>query len=344
MKMDKRKMILGICIVLIASISFTAIFLMVQTVSDLFRQPPVIQEAESENVLQESLPDGTSPQETLPRDEGDAQEWGTRVTFDGQNWKRKNGVRTLLFFGIDDSQDIELDGIRGERGFAECIFLLVLDDANREMKCLVVPQSTEVPVTVYDETGSTVSTCLTMLRYQYAFARSTSRGGMLMKKAVANLMNGISANGYVSVTFEGIGQIADVLGGIRVPLTMDWTDVDPSYVSGSEITINSETVSRFIQSQEFMGEDFGNPRQEWLLMTMLRQMKRVYSQAFVDQLNPSIPLKIEVDADMIQKMKEYTFDEEILRMPFVASPTAGLIRVDRAAFDRMLLELFYIVE
>lgn len=342
--MDKRKKILGICIVLIAVFSFAAIFLAVRTVSGLFRQPTEIPVPSIEAVQQESMPDETAPRETVYRSEESIQNWGTRVTVDGKNWKRKRGVQSLLFMGIEDSTDVVVDGIRGEMGTARSIFLLVLDDVNKEIRCLVLPHFTDVPVTLYDENGSAVGTASTMLGYQFAFSRSVSRSSMLMKKAAADLMNGIAADGFVSVTYEGIGQIADALGGIPVLLTMDWTDVDPSYVSGRELMMNSEVVSRFIQSEKFRNEDFDNPRQEWLLMTMLKQMKRVYSQTFLDQLNPSIPIKIEVDADMIRKMKEYSFDEEILRMPGTYSESSGLFRVDRTAFDQLLLELFYTAE
>lgn len=342
--MDKRKIILCICIALIALVSFAAIFFAVRLVAGLLQHQPENQETVIETVQEETPTEETISRETALQRKEDIQKWGPRITVDGKNWRKKTGVRSLLFMGVEKSPDLVIDGVRGEMGTARTIFMLVLDDTNKEIRCLVLPYSAEVPVTLYDENGSAVGTSSTMLGYQYAFSRSVSRSCMLMKKSVADLMNGISADGFVSVTFEGIGQIADALGGIPVLLTVDWTDIDPSYVSGREVIMNSETVSRFIQSEEFKNDVFSNPRQEWLLMTLLRQMKRLYSQTFLEQLNPSIPLKIEVDADVMQKMMEYSFNEEILRMPGENLTDSGLFRVNRTAFDQMLLELYYTTE
>lgn len=339
--MDKRRNILRVCIAVIALFSFASIFLAVKTVYGLFHQPVVQKEQQPQmaDVQKEITFAQVSPQETKTLD--GTEPWGMRVAVNGEDWRMKSGIHSLLFMGIDDTAHVEINGISGEMGVAEAIFLLVLDDADNEIKCLVFPYDAEVPIKVYDENGSMVGPEFSLLGNQYAFSRSPSRGTMMMKRKVSEMMHGISVDGYVSISFDGIGKIADAIGGMRVPLTLDWTDVDSAFTPGCEVTLDSETVAKFVDAAHNGDESLRNARQEWLLMTMLKQMRKVYSKSFQDQLNPSTGLKMEVDADLIQKLKESKFDDEIIRVPGSEIEGSGRFRVDWPAFDDVLLELFY---
>lgn len=340
--MDKRKIILRICIAVVVLFSFVSVFLAGKTISGLFHQDPMVhreQQFQPMDDQQETISDQMVPQKTETMDS--EKPWGMRVAANGKNWRMKKGVHSLLFIGTDNTAHVEINGVIGNMGVAEAIFLLVLDDASGEIQCLVIPYDAEVSIKLYDDNGSMVGSELSLLGNQYAFSRSASRSTMMMKRRITELMHGITIDGYVSIPFEGIGKMADAIGGMRVPLTLDWTDVDPSFTLGHEITLNSENVAEFVDAAHNGDKTLRNVRQEWLLMTMLKQIKQVYSKSFQDQLNPSIGLKMDVDADLIQRLKESKFDEEIIRVPGSYSEGNGLFCIDSSAFDDVLLDLFY---
>lgn len=226
------------------------------------------------------------------------------VWHNGKAYRYNHDITSILFMGIDQRSDeiLKIEGVSGESGQADSIFLLVMDPDKEKMKIIGISRDTMTEIPTFDYKGNPLGDAVNHLGLAYAFGDGREKSCEYMLEAVSNLFYKLPVNGYAAVNMKAVEKLNNAVGGVKVTMTEDLSDRDQELKQGVEVTLDGKQALTFIQSRN-MDEDNSN------LQRMARQKQ--YAYAFVGQAkqaikgNMSLPVKLykELSAQMVTNIK-----------------------------------------
>lgn len=69
-------------------------------------------------------------------------------------------------------------------------------------------------------------------------------------RAVSMMLDDQPINGYLSLNMGGVGILVDLMEGITVKVTSDFSAVDPALTEGKTITMNGEQALEFVRTRK----------------------------------------------------------------------------------------------
>lgn len=145
------------------------------------------------------------------------------IWYNGKAYQYNENVITILVMGIDqNSEEIQqIEGISGESGQADSIFLLVMDESKNKVRIIGMSRDTMTPIKTFDYKGNYVGDAENHLGLAYAFGDGKETSCQYMVDAVSNLFYGIPINSYVALNMEAVEQLNDAVGGVTVTIPED---------------------------------------------------------------------------------------------------------------------------
>ena len=171
------------------------------------------------------------------------------VYIDGKEYYRKKNVVNYLIMGIDEFGESE------ERGVGQSDFLMVLsfDVVDKTYTMIPINRDTMTKVQTYDifgeKTGERVEQIALAHTYGNSFSVSSIDKCNNTAEAVSELLCGVEFRNYVSMTMDAVSVIVDILGGVEVTMSEDWSEIDPAYASGATVMLDGEDAMRFIRAR-----------------------------------------------------------------------------------------------
>lgn len=276
-------------------------------------------------------------------------DWGKTILVDGTVYRLNSSLRTILFLGVDDGESVASGIAPGEGRRADTIVLLLLDDAAKETTLLSISRDTIVDVDAYNQNGDYAYSAPSHINMQYYFGDSPSRSCYLMKRTVSRLLYGIQIDGCFSLTAEGIVTVVDQLGGISVTMPEDYTDVDPRYEAGAQLTLDGREADRLFRYRDtrVVGSNEARAERQIRLMTSLfQELQSATSLSRLESLLEAAGEDVcsDLDAETLKKLLTYRMNPASRTLPgTVVSGDDGHdeFHVDEAALRKLLIELFY---
>jgi len=182
------------------------------------------------------------------------------IWYNGKAYQYNENVITILVMGIDqNSEEIQqIEGISGESGQADSIFLLVMDESKNKVRIIGMSRDTMTPIKTFDYKGNYVGDAENHLGLAYAFGDGKETSCQYMVDAVSNLFYGIPINSYVALNMEAVEQLNDAVGGVTVTIPEDLAQMMPNQFSaGSTVTLNGKQALSFVRSRD-TAIDFSN--------------------------------------------------------------------------------------
>ena len=135
------------------------------------------------------------------------------IWYNGKAYQYNENVITILVMGIDqNSEEIQqIEGISGESGQADSIFLLVMDESKNKVRIIGMSRDTMTPIKTFDYKGNYVGDAENHLGLAYAFGDGKETSCQYMVDAVSNLFYGIPINSYVALNMEAVEQLNDAV-------------------------------------------------------------------------------------------------------------------------------------
>jgi anionic cell wall polymer biosynthesis LytR-Cps2A-Psr (LCP) family protein len=172
------------------------------------------------------------------------------------------------------------------------------------------------------------------------------------KKAISDLLNGISIDHYVAMSMDAIALINDGVGGVTVNVTEDFSQVDASIPMG-KVTLNGSQALSYVQSRMNVGNQLNISRmgrhKEYMqgLMDAL-DAKAASGESFVvnlyEEVSPYMVTDCSVNtiSGLLNRCSEYTLKE-------IVSPEGDNVQgeeyyefyIDAEKLDALTLRLFY---
>lgn len=168
------------------------------------------------------------------------------VTFKGKVYQRKQNLKTYLIMGVDKDGPAK-KGKNRTGGQADVQLLLVIDEANQTRQLLQINRDSIVDVPVLGATGSVINTQREQIALAHAYGNGTENSCRNAVRAVSGMLGNQPIDGYVALNMGGIRILNDFVGGVTVTIESDFSDVDPTLVKGSTITLNGDQAYHFIR-------------------------------------------------------------------------------------------------
>lgn len=338
--MDSRKTLLYLsCLTAIAAFAgFGGFFLANRNTPVVVRKTEIAAE-ESDVISNEDVADQDND---FIRDSFDGS-----ISYMGEKYEINTNLDTLLFLGIDTSdQTREGVGIV-EGGRSDVIILFVMDNAKKTITAIQINRDTMVDVDIYDNDGNFLSTGVEQLTMQYSYGDSPQKASNLTRQKVSDLLGRKRINGVISLTMEGIEPIVDSIGGVVMQLTEDETEFDKAYTKGSVVKLDGKKALDFLHRRDVKKRGSNIERMNRQTQFMLSLFKNIQEQGseVIETMENAAGdyLYEDVAADSLDHFTEYDFSGEVLSLP--GNNIEGLLHdefnVDEEELNKFLLNIFY---
>lgn len=243
----------------------------------------------------------------------------SEITYNGEKYSYRKEIKTMLFLGIDKSQDdVDQDKV-GTAGQSDCMILIVVNTNDNTAQMVAIPRETMVDVEVYNVDGFYGGTTNEQIALQYAYGENPKKGCWLTKKAVSRLMHDIPIDGYLSLRLDGISEITEKIGGVTLTVPQDYTEIDPSFAQGATVNLQGELAEKYVRKRDitvYASNEGRMERQNQFIRALVPQMKQKFSsdvQALLDILNDYITTDME--ADEMKNLMSCSLTDETLTVP-----------------------------
>lgn len=190
------------------------------------------------------------------------EDFGESVKVDGVEYVLNDDTQCILLMGLD-----KFDDDRDDSGFyndqkADFLMLLVLDNQNNTYSAIHLNRDTMVNMNVLGVAGEKIDTYFGQLALAHTYGNGKEVSCRNTADSVSDLLNGIEIERYISVTMDAVPVITDLVGGVEVEVTDDFTGIDDSLVMGETITLNGEQALNFVRSRYGLEDSSNSARMD----------------------------------------------------------------------------------
>ena len=228
--------------------------------------------------------------------------------------------------------------------------MVVLDDANQTWQMLQLNRDSIVQVPVRGVQGDIIAyeDEQLALAYYYGDGREASCENTVL--TVSMLLDGQTIDGYAAVNMDAVGIITDMVGGVTLTITSDFSAIDPTLVEGETITLYGDQALTYVRSRYNIDDETNLARmarqRQYLaaLEEKLRQQDGDFVASAYEELADSMVTNIGsgTAVEIAQRLQEYT--ELPLRTIDGENVVEGehwAYHLDQDSLQQTILELFY---
>lgn len=239
------------------------------------------------------------------------------IDSEGRAWKRNNNVLTVLLMGVDYmNKSYHWDNGQENGGNADILALLILNLDTNSAKVLYIPRDTMADVLALDAEGNFESMLYTNIGTAHSFGDGQALSCELTEHAVSNLLCGVGIDRYVSVDYDAISKVNELLGGVEFTLDADYTSIDWSWTKGTTVRLENWQLRKLLQyrdKKELEGASLRGQRDMKIMRAMFEQFKAEFRK------DPSVTLR------MYNALEQYLVtDMSIDEISFLAQTMVGV--------------------
>lgn len=214
-----------------------------------------------------------------------------RISYNGQWYVPNSKLQTILVIGLDKfTEDISEESYRNSQQ-SDFLLLLILDRAEESYTALHLNRDTMAQIPVLGVRGEDAG----VIEGQLALAHTYGSGGADSCRntvsAVSDFLFGAQIDHYISFTMDAVGEINDLVGGVTVTLSEDFSAVDAAMCEGATLTLNGDQALTYVRYRRGL-EDSSNISRMERQRTYLSLLRERFSEAsdqnssfFVDAMN-----------------------------------------------------------
>ena len=202
------------------------------------------------------------------------------MVYQGRAYRQRPKIKSYLFLGIDEMGPAVGTQSYVAGGQADAQMLLVLDDAAKTWQLLQINRDSMVEVPVISMMGTVPYTIRQQIALAHAYGNGREQSCENNLAAVSRMLEDQPIDGYFSLNMGGLGLLVDLIGGVTLTVTSDFSGVDPSLVEGQTITLNGEQAFAYVRTRRDVDDQTN-------LARMGRQ--RQFLKAFEEQVKGMAP-------------------------------------------------------
>ena len=189
------------------------------------------------------------------------QEQTSRKTIerDGVEYFPRQDQTIVMVLGIDQYGPVVDSGTYNNHGAADMVMLMIFDEANETYNILQLNRDTMVEMPVLGIGGKEAGTYFGQLALAHTYGSGLEDSCENTRKAVSNLLYGLTIDYYVAMNMDAIAILNDAVGGVTVNVTEDFSQVDPSIQRGV-MTLMSQQAINYVRTRKDVGDQLNLTR------------------------------------------------------------------------------------
>ena len=195
--------------------------------------------------------------DSLPEKEVDT------LKYNGNEYVFNENVDTFLVMGLDKFEgDIKSDAYTNDRQ-ADFLMLFVFDNASKKCTALHINRDTMADVNKLDVTGfKVVGTINQQIALAHIYGDGDKTSCRNTADAVSKLLKNVKIDHYISVTMDTVPVFNDLVGGVEVTVTEDFSGLDDTLVKGEKVTLMGEHALNYVRTRKGLEDSSNSTRME----------------------------------------------------------------------------------
>lgn len=233
------------------------------------------------------------------------------VEYQGKEYVLRDNIETFLVLGLDKYKGAAgSDSHESGTVQADFLMLFVFDHDAKTTTAIQINRDTMANVNRLDIAGNKtgiVEQKQIALAYNYAYQTEGRVNCRNTADSVSDLLLGVKVNHYLSLTMDSVVVINDLVGGVEVLVTDDFTGIDDTLIMGQRVTLMGQRALTYVRSRQGMEDSTNSTR-------MQRQQQ--YMEALFDRAMHCIEADEEFllkAADQVSPYIEYDSTEYRLK-------------------------------
>lgn len=236
------------------------------------------------------------------------------VEYNGEDYVQRRNLDTYLFMGVDVSGEaVGIDGYIGG-GQADLQLLIVVDHDNETWQMLQLNRDSMVDVPVLGMKGDVIGSEFEQLTMAHSYGNGKEESCENTVNTVSNMFNGQEIDGYMAFNMDAVAIVNDMLGGVPVTVTSDFSAVDPTLVEGETIVLQGDQALNFVRIRKDVDDQTNisrMARQRQYLDALQKKIKQQDADFAIDTYEAVLDYMITdmgsgEAANIAAYMKEYT--------------------------------------
>ena len=171
------------------------------------------------------------------------------VLYQGVTWVPRQQLETYLFMGIDVRGPAK--GVKSYigGGQADVQLVLVIDHANQTWQMLQINRDSMVEVQLLGVMGTVAARKVEQITLAHAYGSGLEDSCINACTAVSGMLGGHEIDGYMALNLDAVSILNDLVGGVTLTVTSDFSAVDPTLVQGETITLKGDQALTYVRSR-----------------------------------------------------------------------------------------------
>ncbi len=263
-----------------------------------------------------------------------------------KNVSVNNDVINILFIGRDNSAERDKKG----QGYNTDVLVLAAIDMNKNTATLLsIPRDTKANIRLLDSDGHLRGTKTGKINSAFGNSGNIEKYGFQNTMAsVSDLLDGTPIHGYVSINMDGVGKMADLVGGVPITIDVDMSSV--GMPKGSQQVLTGDKALNYVRLRHLPGTDGSDlsrtKRQLRFMRAWLGQAKTISLTQVPTLYNESMKfVKTNLTLDQVvalaSVLNRMDLDEDLnpISMPY-SGVQGGYVIPDETELDKIIQQYF----
>ena len=217
------------------------------------------------------------------------------IVRDGISYFPRQDMTVILLAGIDEFGPVTDSGSYNNTGEADMVTLLVFDETSKALDVLTLNRDTMLDMPILGIGGKEAGTIHGQLALAHTYGSGLEDSAVNLRKTVSNFLYGVHIDYYVTMHMDAISILNDLVGGVKVNVTDDFSAIDPAIGMG-EVVLKGEQAITYVRTRQGLGDQLNVTRM---------QRQRDYMVGFLHALKEQISDSATFALDAYNKTSDY---------------------------------------
>lgn len=157
-------------------------------------------------------------------------------------------------------------------------------------------------------------------------------------------------NGYLALNMDAVGIVTDLVGGVTLTITSDFSEIDPSLVQGDTMTLDGQKALTYVRSRHHIDDqtNIARMRRQQQFLTALEEKLKQQDTEFAAKAYDALSGYMVTDiasgtaAKIGEKLKQYKrLDTLTIAGENVVENGFWAYHLDETSRQETVLQLFY---
>lgn len=200
------------------------------------------------------------------------------IVRDGISYFPRQDMTVIMLAGIDEDGPVVSSGSYNNPGEADMVTLLVFDETNKKLDVLTLNRDTMLEMPILGIGGKQAGTMFGQLALSHTYGSGLEDSAVNLRTTVSNFLYGVYIDYYVTMNMDAIAILNDLVGGVKVNVTDDFSQIDPTITKG-EMVLDGRQALTYVRTRQGLGDQLNVTRM---------QRQREYMVGFMSALKKNI--------------------------------------------------------